>query len=685
MKYEKLNYPKTEKIRIIDTLHNIEIIDNYQWLENADDIKVKEWTEAQEKLTRSIIDKLPQRNWLIERYNQLWRYDDEGIPREVLDGKRIFFYTKKKEDEHWVYYTKENENTEPIELINPNKWGATETLNLTMSSRDGKYLAFGKAKGGDENSIIRIMEVSTKKILSDTLLGWKQGGISWLPNNSGFFYAAKPLKGEVLEGEEYYWDSVYFHKLGTSASEDKKVFYDDEIKEYWHNAFVSEDGKYVLFYRNSFNTNEIYFKKIEDIYNDTSPIPIVTGFDAKYDINVIEDRLFIKTNLDASKGKVYITDIDKPERENWKEFIPESNDKLLSITAIAGNIYAIYLHNAYTLIKIYSLDGEYIRDLPLPTIGDSWLAGYWSKLDIWVNFSSFTYPYTTFKYNFDKNELKVYHKSPIEVDVSNYISEQIWYKSKDGTSISMFLIHHKDLKKDTNNPIILTAYGGFNVSMTPYFSNLYVAWLEAGGMIAMPNLRGGGEYGKEWHEAGMKEKKQNVFDDFITAAEWLIENKYTNPSKLAIEGGSNGGLLVGAATIQRPELFKAVVCAVPLLDMIRYHKFGLANIWAEEYGNAEDSEQFKYLYKYSPYHNIIDGTKYPMMLFIGGENDARVDPLHARKMVARMQEANPDGEPILLFIRKASGHGGGTTLSIQIEQYADVWAFLMDNLDMKAP
>jgi prolyl oligopeptidase len=677
---KKLNYPPTDKIKVVDTLHGTEIIDYYQWLENANDPKVQKWTEAQERLTRSVLDSLPQRSWVIERLNQLWRYDDESIPHKVIEGERIFLWTKKKEGEKWIYNVKENEDAPIIELLNPNNWDPTETLSGVKPSRDGKYVAFGKAIGGNENPIVKIMEVATKKILPDTLRGWQQYVLSWLPNNLGFYYSAKPLKGEVPEGEEHYWSAVYFHKLGTPGEQDKKIFYHDKIKEYYHSAYVTEDGKYVIFYRSRFNKTEVYYKEV----GNNKPIkPLVTDFDAIYRVTLIENKFFITTDLDAPMYKVYVTDVDKPGKENWREFIPENKkDKLSYIVGIAGHIYAVYQHNAYTKVKIYDIEGKYIKDLPLPTLGTCRVSGYWSKPDIWVWFSSFTYPSTIFKYDFEKDSLMLYKKFPLDIDVENYTTEQVWYNSKDGTSISMFLIHRKDLEKNGKNPTLLTGYGGFNISITPYFSTTYVIWLERGGIVAIPNLRGGGEYGKEWHEAGMKEKKQNVFDDFICAAEWLIENKYTNPQKLAISGKSNGGLLVGAVTIQRPDLFRVVVCSMPLLDMIRYHKFGYANIWTTEYGSSEDSVQFQYLYKYSPYHNVIDGTKYPAILIIGSENDARTYPLHARKMIARLQDANPNGEPHLLLIRKASGHGGGTTLSVQIEQTADRLAFLMHKLKM---
>jgi prolyl oligopeptidase len=424
---------------------------------------------------------------------------------------------------------------------------------------------------------------------------------------------------------------------------------------------------------------------LQKIQNNNQMIPVTTTFDGQYDINIIEDKLIIWTDVQAPKGMVYITDVDKPNREEWKVLIPEADDNLLYIAGIAGHLFAVYTHNAHTVIKIYSIDGEYLKEIPLPTLGSARIWGYWSTSDIWVQFSSFTYPRTTFQYDIDKDELEIFHQPPIEIDVSNYTTEQVLYESKDGTRVSMFLIHRKDIVRDGTNPTYLTGYGGFNVPMKPYFSTTYALWLESGGMVAIPNLRGGGEYGKEWHEAGMLDKKQNVFDDFIAAAEWLIENKYTERDKLAIGGGSNGGLLVGAVVVQRPELFKIVYCAVPLLDMLRYHKFGYANIWAEEYGSAEDPEQFKYLHEYSPYHNVIDGTDYPAMLFVGSENDARCYPLHAMKMAARMQEANHSGEPILLLVRKKSGHGGGTTITESIEQQAEVWAFLMDKVGLTPP
>ena len=678
-----LDYPETPRHPVIDTYHGAAITDDYRWLENAEDPAVIAWTEQQEALTRSLIDPLPQREFLIKRFGELWRYDDEGVPTRVLDGERIFFWTKKKDDEKWVYNTRVREGAEPRVLLDPNQWDAATTLSGVTPSRDGVYVAYGQAHGGDENPVVRVMVVETGEILPDSLRGWRQNVTGWLPDDSGFFYSARPRQGEVPEGEHQYWHTAWFHRLGTPADQDLKVFSHDEVKEYYHTVSVSEDGTYLVFNRGLFNSNEIYIKKVG---TGGEPVPVVTGFDADYSVDIVDGKMLITTDRDAPLYRVFLTDVDTPEPEHWKEFIPEhENDRLSTLAPVDGHIYAVYLHNAYTRVRIYDLEGNFLRELPFPTIGRGTVSGHWSQPEVWVNFSSFNYPSTTFRYDFPTDELAVYHEFPVEVNVDDITVEQVWYASKDGTQVSMFLVHRKDLPLDGNNPVLLTGYGGFNISRTPRFSTSIVVWLESGGVWAEANLRGGGEYGKAWHEAGMRENKQNVFDDFIAAAEWLVDNKYTNPDRLAIYGGSNGGLLVGAATVQRPDLFRVVYCAVPLLDMVNYHTFGLANIWAEEYGSSEDPAQFTYLRAYSPYHNVADGADYPAFLVTGSENDARVDPLHARKMAARMQAADPDGEPILLLVRKASGHGGGTTISTQIEQTADIWAFLMDRLGMETP
>lgn len=679
----KIVYPETPRIPVTDSYHGVDITDDYFWLEDAADPAVQKWTEEQEALTHSMIDNLPQKKFLVDRFNELWRYDDESVPEKALIGDRIFFWTKKKDQDKWVYNTKADENAEAVVLLDPNNWPEDETLGEVVFSRDGKYIAFGKAKGGDENPVFQVMEVETREILPDKLKGWRQGVSSWLPNNEGFLYSSQPLKGTVPEGEEEYWSSVYLHKLGTAAEEDEKIFWHDEVKEYWHYAHVTEDGKYMVFYRGKYYQYEVYFRELG---SDGLLTAISSEMDAKYSVNFVEDKILIKTDKDAPLEQAYIADIAHPERENWKVFLPEhEKDKLSSVRPIAGHIYAAYKHNAYTKIYIYNLEGELLRELKLPAIGSASVSGYWSQPEVWVSFASFTYPTTTYKYDFGGDKLNVYKEFPVEIDVSNMTAEQVWYESKDGTPVSMFLIHRKDIKLDGSNPTYLNGYGGFNISMSPRFATTYVVWLEAGGMVAVANLRGGGEYGQEWHEAGMLEKKQNVFDDFIAAAEWLVNNNYTSVEKLAISGASNGGLLVGAVMVQRPELCKVVECGVPLLDMLKYHKYGYSNVWAEEYGSSDDPEGFSYIRAYSPYHNVVDGTDYPSILITGSENDARTDALHARKMTARLQAANPGGEPVLLLVRKSSGHHGGTTISIKIDQAAEEKAFIMDQLGMQAP
>ncbi|MBU8870569.1 MAG: prolyl oligopeptidase family serine peptidase [Gemmatimonadales bacterium] len=676
-------YPATTMIPVVNDYHGTEITDNYRWLEDADSDEVQAWTADQEAFTHSITDSLPQRSWLKQRFNDLWRYDDESIPQPVLGGERLFYWTKKKEDEKWVYMTKANADAEGRIVLDPNEWEETETLGGLSASRDGKYVAYGVTHGGDENPVMRIMITETGELLPDKLRGWKQSVDSWLPDNEGFYYTCRPLEGEVPAGEHEYWHSAWYHKLGTEASEDVKVFWDDDVKETWHRVWLTEDAEYTVYSRSLFNATDLFYRKTGD---KGELIPLATGMENQYGLDIVEGKMLITTNEDAPRKMVYVTTVDKPERENWKVFLPENpEDKLSHISAINGYIYASYTHNTYSVVKIYTLEGDFVRDLPFPTIGSGGVGGRWTSDDIWVHFSSFIYPPTTFKYDSDTNEMVVYHDFPVKVDVQGVVADQVWYESKDGTPVSMFIVHKDDMKLDGDNPTMLYGYGGFNVSMRPRFSTTALTWLEAGGVYVVTNLRGGGEYGREWHEAGMLDKKQNVFDDFIAAAEHLIANGYTRPEKLAISGGSNGGLLVGAVTVQRPDLFKVVRCAVPVLDMVTYHQHGLANIWAEELGSSDDPEQFKYLHAYSPYHNIRQNVKYPAFLVTGSENDARVDPLHARKMAAALQKADNGGGPIMLLINKASGHGGGTTITTQIDQQVEQRAFLMDQLGMGVP
>lgn len=673
------DYPFTKEVAVYDTLHNQLITDNYRWLENDNNPEVQIWDDQQSDYAKKYLNNLPQTKILVERFKKLWKIDDESSPSEVLLSNRIFFSRKKKDQNRYVLFSKKDKNSAEELLLDPNKWEKNASLDYTQPSPDGNLVAYGKSYNGDEDSKLYIIDLQNKKVLPDSVQGRFQRICSWLLDNSGFYYYAKPRKGEVKSGDELYWHALYFHKIGTPSSADIKVFYDDKVKEYYHSGNVSEDGKYLLLYRSNFSMNELFLQRIG---NKEKMQPVAQGFDGAYRADIVKNRLFITAEEKGRPKQLYVTSLDKPQRENWKPLIAPSTDKekMLYISLTAGKIYAVFTENVCTKIKIFDLDGNFLRELPLPGIGSANLWGYFTKNDVWVAFSSFNHPNTTYKYDYDKNELIVVKKYPLDINTDNLVTEQIFYNSKDKTPVSMFIVHKKNLVKDGNNPVYLTGYGGFANSKTPDFSSSYLPWLEAGGVLAIPNLRGGGEYGEEWHQAGMRLNKQNTFDDFIAAAEYLTNEKYTNPQKLAIQGGSNGGLLIGAAITQRPELFRTALCKVPLLDMIRFHKFGLANIWTAEYGSPDDSLEFYNILKYSPYHNVKADTKYPAIYFTASVNDSRVAPLHARKMGALLQKRSVSDEPVLINIKKQAGHGGGADLDIEIERFAQEMAFLMDKV-----
>ena len=451
------------------------ITDNYRWLEQ-DDSTVLDWEKAQEALSVNYLDSLPQFTQLQKRFTQLWKHEDKSIPTKVIDGDRIFFFAKGEDDEKWIYYTQKDAQSEPEILINPNEWDPTLTLAGTYPSRDGKLLAYGVDSSGNEDPRIRILDVENKQLLPDVLLGWKQGSISWFPDNTGFYYSARPLKGDVPDGEEHYWQSSYSHILGTPANHDKKVFGHDTVKEYFHGVFITEDGKYVIYYRNKFYKNEIWFRPIDQ----TELIPITTGFEVDHNIAFIDDTIIITTDREAPNYQVFKTTIVNPTRENWQPLIPETLDRLEYLAPMNKALYAIYSHNAYTLIKIFDMDGNLIRELQLPTLGSADVSGRWNDRDIYLSFSSFAYPPTIFTYDSDLDSLTQYYRPPIDINYGDVIAEQIWYPSLDGTRISMFLIHRKNLGLNGQNPTLLTGYGGFMVSMNPYFSTVNLVMADAG-------------------------------------------------------------------------------------------------------------------------------------------------------------------------------------------------------------
>lgn len=687
---EKITYPETKKIKVVEKMHGIEIIDNYRWLEKVKDPQVQTWLTGQNKFSRKILESLPQRPWLIDRFTYFARYHTRLITREEVVGERSFLLSKRKigGKDNWVILTRAKKDAPERVLVNLSQYSPhiNAELTLILPSPDGKYLLFSIEGGGRENTSARVLEVDTTKIVLAELRGWRHSHIFWLPDSSGFYYTASPRKGEVPAGEEYSWASVYFHKMGTTAAADKKVFSHPGEKNSFHSAKLTKSKRYILFNRLSFlrKCNEVYFKKVG---SQEPPEPIAAGLDASFQVYEFGDKFLLLTSLNAPLSRVLITPIDKPGRENWKEFIPEAKDKINSIVLSGDYIFAKYSSNAATRIKMFDKSGNYLRDIPLPYIGGGTARVKEKEPGIKVTFFSYTYPPSEFNYDIKTNKLNFCKQNfPLKVDASPYITRQVWFRSKDGTKVSMFLLQRKDIKQNSLNPTLLHGYGGFGRSMVPWFNTDFIIWLEAGGMVAIPNLRGGGEYGKKWYDAGRGINKQNTFDDCIAAAEWLIQNKYTNPGKLALYGSSNGGLLVGAVAVQRPDLFKAVWSSVPILDMMRFHKFGPARVWIKEYGDPDDPAEFKHVLHYSPYHNVKDRTHYPAMLITAGENDPRCSPFHAMKMAARLQQASSSDNPILLQVHKHTGHGTGVVIDKkEVIKKAEGWAFLMFHLGMSTP
>ncbi len=679
-----LNYPETPSIPVAETLHDTVVVDGYRWLENSADSLVRSWTADQNKLSRSFLDALPQRAHAVGRLTELIRYDKQGMPFGVPDGPVRFHWRQARDQEKPVWHVQERERLPARVVFDANTLEIDEQLLEFSPSRDGKYVALAIARGGNEDARIRVMDVAAGRFLTDTLPGPRQHGVSWVVGNVGFYYTSGPQPGSVPQGDEAYWHTVYFHRLGTRGSDDKRVFGHDSVREYWHICQVSEDGRYALFLRADVEgATELFVQRLD---TGDSIRPVATGMDGTYGGALADTLLLVMTDAGAPMGRVYATHADQPQREYWREFAPEMPDAhLVDVRPIGGRVYLIYERQAHTVVRIHELDGRFVREMPLPTLGTASVEGTWKDDEVRVNFSSFTYPGSQFYYDFTGDSLKLFFQPQLGIRSDRYVTDLVWYKSKDGTPVSMFLVHKKDAIRDGWNAVLLMAYGGFGISCTAKYQAGNVAWLEAGGLVAVAHVRGGGEYGRNWHEAGKFAGRQKTFEDLIAAAEWLVAEKYTSPERIAAVGASNGGLTVAASMIQRPELFRAVVLDVALLDMLRYHKLGPGGLWANEYGTADDPAQFRYLAAYSPYQNVRPRTHYPAVLLSGSENDYRVDPSHTRKMAARMQALNPQGEPVLLLVEGASGHLGGTTETIQIEQLADPIAFLMNMLGMPAP
>jgi len=674
--------PKARVEVVEDTVHGHRISDSYRWLEDAGSPATQEFVRQQLAYTRGMLDPLPGRDRINQELTQLLSIGNIGTPH--VGGKYYFYMRREGPQNQAVLLVREDIHGKDRALVDVNTLAADGTVALDWwaPSDDGKYVAYGASAGGSEESTLHIVETASGKLLPDTIDRARHANVAWKKDNSGFYYGRTPKKGAVPAGEEVYHVRIFYHALGGDPENDPLIFGERAGAQDVPVAQLAgdEDRWLLITVFVGYTKTEMY---LQDLQAGTPPVEITSGKDFSYSGEILRGQLYIFTNEDAPHYRVFRVDAQQPGREFWREIIPESDAILRSVLVIHGNLLGLYEKNATSLLKAFRLDGHFLSDVTLPGLGSiTEIGGKWDSDEAFFGFQSFTVPPSIYSLDFTGGkgpELWARVDAPA-IDPSAYEVKQVWFSSKDGTRVPMFTFHKRSLVLNGKNPTVLTGYGGFNISLTPSFAGDRYLWLDHGGVFAVANLRGGAEFGEDWHRAGMLEKKQNVFDDFIAAAEYLIAQKYTDKDHLAIRGGSNGGLLVGVALTQRPDLFRAVVCAVPLLDMLRYQHFQIARLWIPEYGSADDPKQFDWIYAYSPYHHVKAGTEYPAILFMTGEGDTRVDPMHARKMAALMQAEAANGQsrqrPILLRIEPKAGHGVGKPITKQIEELTDVYSFL---------
>ena len=675
------NYPETRKdTTVADEYFGTIVKDPYRWLEDDNAEETKAWVVAQNKVTEAYLSQIPFRDKVRARIEELWDYEKVSAP--FKEGDHYYYYKNDGLQNQSVLYTTDNLEEEGEVFLDPNKLSEDGTISLgsTSFSEDGKLFAYSISISGSDWREIYVMDVATREKLAEKLIDVKFSGISWR-GNEGFYYSSyeKPEEGSELSGITQY-HRLYYHQLGTPQSEDQLIFGGEETPRRYIFGYVTEDQRYlVITAAESTSGNELYIKDLSK--PESEIIPIVKGYENEQSVfHTVGDTIYLQTNLNAPNNKVVSTLISAVAHENWKDVIPEK-EMVLSANSGGGKIFASYLKDAKSLVEQYDLAGNLEREISLPGIGSA--NGFDGKNEdevIYFTFTSFTVPSTVYKYEIATGLTEIFRQPQVEFDPEAYETKQVFYESKDGTKVPMFITHKKGLELDGNNPTYLYAYGGFNISLTPGFSTSMIVWLENGGVYAIPNIRGGGEYGEKWHKAGTKRQKQNVFDDFIAAAEYLIENKYTSNERLVIAGGSNGGLLVGATMTQRPELAKVAFPAVGVLDMLRYHKFTAGAGWASDYGTAEESkEMFEYLYGYSPLHNLEE-EDYPATMVTTADHDDRVVPAHSFKFAATLQEKHTGDDPVLIRIETKAGHGAGKPTSKIIDELADKFSFAWYNM-----
>jgi len=676
-----IKYPETKKIDHIDNYFDNKVNDSYRWLEDDRSAETEKWVKAQNEVTYGYLDKIPYRNAIKERMEKLWNYEKIGSP--FKEGEFTYYYKNNGLQNQSVLYRKDKNGKEEV-FLDPNTFSKDGTTSLggVDFSRDGSKVAYAISEGGSDWRKVIIMDAMSKKILEDTIVDVKFSGVSWR-GNEGFYYSSydKPKGSELSAKTDQH--KLYYHKLGTSQKEDKVIFGADQKRRYVGGNVTDDDNYLIITAANSTYGNELYIK---DLTQENSPIiTIVDNFkNSSYIIENEGTKLFIVTDLDAPNKKVVTVDLSNPKQENWKDFIPET-ENVLSPTTGGGYFFANYMKDAVSLIKQYDYSGKLVREISLPGIGTaSGFGGKKEEKTLYYSFTNYITPGTIYSFEPNGGKSDIYQKPKVDFNSEDYESKQVFYTSKDGTKVPMIITHKKGLKLDGKNPTILYGYGGFNVSLTPSFSIANAVWLENGGVYAVPNLRGGGEYGKKWHVAGTKMQKQNVFDDFIAAAEYLTKSKYTSKDFLAIKGGSNGGLLVGATMTQRPDLIKVALPAVGVMDMLRYHTFTAGAGWAYDYGTAEDSkEMFEYLKGYSPVHNVKKGVQYPATMVTTGDHDDRVVPAHSFKFAAELHEKQSGSNPALIRIDINAGHGAGKSVSATIQENVDMQAFTFYNMGIK--
>jgi len=677
---QQLKYPETKKVDVVDDYFGTKVADPYRWLEDDNSPETAEWVKEENKVTNEYLSKIPFRDKLKQRFEELYNYPKYSAPFRA--GSKYYFFKNDGLQNQSVMYVKNKLDSEPKLFFDPNKLSEDGTVSLSALSfsKDGKLFAYGTASGGSDWNEFFVMDAESGKLLSDHLKWIKFSGMAW--KDDGFFYSRYPEPtGSELSTKNQY-SKVYYHKIGDDQSKDVVIFEDASKPDRGFSAGTTDDERFLIISFSEGTSNNGFL--VKDLSTPGARfISIVDDLNNNYGVvDNFGDKLLVLTDYKAPNYRLILIDPKNPARANWKDVIPESKNVLQNVKIIGGKLFATYMQDAANHVYVYDLNGKFESEIEMPALGSVSLSGRREDNIAFYSFTSFTYPGAIYKLDVSSGKSELYLKVDLNFDFDNYETKQVFYESKDGTKVPMFIVYKKGLKLNGNNPAYLYSYGGFNISLNPSFSAARLMFLENGGVYAMPDIRGGGEYGEEWHKAGMLDKKQNVFDDFISAAEYLIKEGYTNPSKLACAGGSNGGLLIGAVINQRPDLFKVAIPQVGVMDMLRFHKFTIGHHWAVEYGSSDNEEQFKYLYKYSPLHNINGELNYPAILVTTADHDDRVVPAHSFKYIATLQEKYKGENPVLIRVETRAGHGAGKPTSKVIEEVADLWSFVFYNLKM---